>query len=165
MNFLIDLASHPAFQAGDVHTGFIDQHLDSLFPALEISENTLSQAVAAIIINEQVQSQNQATEDDCVGDPWTECDGFRINGNYEREFQLQANDKQFNIKLKYLDSNYEIQVDDSPWKTLSVKRVEDPNLNRCSVKMNCAGVESNFSYVITENLINIFNEVSNKLVR
>lgn len=156
------MASHPAFQAGDVHTGFIDQHLDSLFPAIEIPEQTLSQAVAAIITNEKIQSQKKATEEDCVGDPWTECDGFRINSIYEREFQLQANDKRFNVKLKYLDSNYEIQVNDSEWKTFSVKKVQDPNPNRCSVKMNCGGVESNFSYVITENHVNIFNEVSQK---
>uniref|UniRef100_A0A1B0BPL6 Methylcrotonoyl-CoA carboxylase subunit alpha, mitochondrial n=1 Tax=Glossina palpalis gambiensis TaxID=67801 RepID=A0A1B0BPL6_9MUSC len=39
INFLIDLANHSEFRAGNVHTGFIDQHFDTLFPPAERVED------------------------------------------------------------------------------------------------------------------------------
>src|SRR5690606_23821146 len=32
LDFLSRVAAHPAFRAGDIHTGFIDRHLDELVP-------------------------------------------------------------------------------------------------------------------------------------
>lgn len=159
MNFLIDLASHPSFQAGDVHTGFIDQHIDSLFPPIEVNEQTVCQAVAALLTDEKITSQKLAAKQGRAGDPWTDSDGFRINSVYERKINLESNGNKYNIKLKYLDSKYEIQINDGEWKTLTIRRVEDSNPNRLTVKLNLGGVESNFSFVITQNNIDIFNEV------
>jgi 3-methylcrotonyl-CoA carboxylase alpha subunit len=33
INFLLSLASHPSFKAGDVSTYFIDEHKEDLMPA------------------------------------------------------------------------------------------------------------------------------------
>lgn len=157
VNFLIDLASHPSFQAGDVHTGFIDQHLDSLFAPIEISEQTVCQAIAALITNEKNASQKLAAKQGRSGDPWTQCDGFRINSTHVRELQLESNGKKYDIKLKYLNSGYEIQINDGDSKSFAVKTV--PDANRLTIKLNYGGVESMFSSVITDNHIDIFNEV------
>ena len=56
VNFLIDLAKHPSFQAADVHTGFIPQHFDSLFPEIKISDDVLTQAAVAFVMNENTAS-------------------------------------------------------------------------------------------------------------
>lgn len=157
VNFLIDLASHPSFQAADVHTGFIDQHLDTLFPSIEISEQTVCQAIAAIITNEKVASQKLATEQGRSGDPWAQCDSFRMNSTHVRELQLESNGKKYDIKLKYLNTRYEIQINDGDAKSFAVRTV--PDANRFTMKLNFGGVESIFSSVITDNHIDIFNEV------
>lgn len=151
------MATHPSFQAGNVHTGFIDQHLDSLFPAIEVSEQTVCQAVAALITNEKIASQKLANKQRRTGDPWTLCDGFRINSTHTRELKLESNGKKYDIKLKYLHSDYEIQINDGKSKSFAVKII--PDANRFTMKMNFGGVESIFSSVITDNQIDIFNEV------
>lgn len=151
------MASHASFQAGDVHTGFIDQHLDSLFPPIEISEQTVCQAIAALITNEKISAQKLATKQGRLGDPWTQCDGFRINSTHVRELQLKSHGKKYDIKLKYLNAGYEIRINDGDSKTFAVKTV--PDANRLSMKLNYGGVESIFSSVITDNHIDIFNEV------
>lgn len=95
VNFLIDLASHTSFQAGDVHTGFIDQHFESLFPILETSNRTIAQAVMALITNEaNAERQNyQKTGRKLNGDPFAVCDSFRLNHTAVRELKLESNEK------------------------------------------------------------------------
>lgn len=154
------MASHPSFQSGDVHTGFIDQHIDSLFPAIKISEQTVSQAVAAILTNERNSSIARSISEYKKISPFAACDGFRVNTILERKFRIESNGQKYNISLKYVGLNYEIKIDDGEWKSLSVKTINDSNPNRFSLKQNLNGVESNFSTVIRENIIDVFNEVS-----
>lgn len=162
VNFLIDLASHPSFQAGDVHTGFIDQHLDSLFPPIEISEKTISQAIASIVTNERIAETQRAIEQDCLGTPFTACNGFRINSYLERGIDIETSGQKYNIVVKYVGSNYEIKINDGKYKPFSVKTVQDPNPNRFTLKLNLDGIESIFSAVIKDHIIDIFNEVGTK---
>merc|ERR1712096_261777 len=49
VNFLMDLASHPEFVAGNVDTEFIPRHYDTLFPTRVLSTSTLCEAVLATI--------------------------------------------------------------------------------------------------------------------
>jgi acetyl-CoA carboxylase biotin carboxylase subunit len=44
---LLDLMDHPAFQAGDTHTGFLDAHLSAWQPAVDGDRNALHAWVAA----------------------------------------------------------------------------------------------------------------------
>jgi len=52
VNFLMDLASHPEFVAGNVDTEFIPRHYDTLFPRKELSSSTLCEAVLASVLSE-----------------------------------------------------------------------------------------------------------------
>ncbi len=45
VNFLMELAAHPAFAAGDVDTDFIPRHRDELFPTKEASERQVGMTV------------------------------------------------------------------------------------------------------------------------
>lgn len=89
VNFLIDLARHPSFKAADVHTGFIPQHFDTLFPPLAVSETVLCQAGIAIVLNELKFSRNSAIS----GDPFVAESGFRMNHVAIRKVNLKFNDK------------------------------------------------------------------------
>lgn len=160
VNFLIDLASHPSFQAADVHTGFIEQHIDSLFPPVEISNETISQAIAAIVTSERNASLARSAEQGHENSAWMACDGFRVNSFLQRKFSIESNGQKYEILLKYIDSNYEIKINDGEWTPFTVKTIHDQNPNRFTLKLNLNGVESIFSSVIRDNVIDVFNEVS-----
>ena len=53
LQFLIDLASHPQFQASNVHTDFIPEHSEELFPSRELSSAALCQAAVAMLYFQQ----------------------------------------------------------------------------------------------------------------
>lgn len=155
------MASHPSFQSGDVHTGFIDQHLDSLFPPIEVSNQTVCQAIAALVESERKAAFAIALQQGCSGNPFSLNDGFRLNGmHYIRDLELESNGTKYDIKLKYLGQDFEIKINDSDWMPLSVKSVEDLNPNRVTLKLNLDGDQSVFSAVIIDGTIDIFNEVS-----
>ena len=52
IRFLDNFASHEAFRSGDVHTGFIGQHYEDLFPQRKLSDVTLCQAAMALVLAE-----------------------------------------------------------------------------------------------------------------
>jgi acetyl-CoA carboxylase biotin carboxylase subunit len=73
--FLIRTLEHPAFRAGDLHTGFVDEHLPSLLEKTEPSELVLSVARAA-------QSSRDVGPSAATGatmaavDPWSRLEGW-----------------------------------------------------------------------------------------
>lgn len=96
VNFLIDLASHPSFQAGDVHTGFINQHFTSLFPPQKIKEQVIAQAIVALVTNEKnAELRNSIRRNglaEAAADQFAACDSFRLGASAVREIRLQANE-------------------------------------------------------------------------
>jgi acetyl/propionyl-CoA carboxylase alpha subunit len=65
--FLINVLEHPAFAAGDVHTGFIDEHMDNLLETGDTDD--IVSAVAAF-----ARSAPPATGGRAAGhghDPWS----------------------------------------------------------------------------------------------
>lgn len=93
VNFLIDLARHPSFKAADVHTGFIPQHFDTLFPPLNVSETVLCQAAVAVVLNELKFNRNSAIASGRSGDPFVFESGFRVNYVAVRTVNLKFNEK------------------------------------------------------------------------
>lgn len=139
--------------------------MDSLFPPIEIPEQTISQAIAAIVTNERLESIALSIKQGCRGSPFAENDGFRINSYLIRDLDIESNGQKYKIQLKYVKSNYEIKINESEWKPFSVKTVKDSNPNRFTLKLNLDGVESIYSAVIREHFIDIFNEVSFKTIQ
>lgn len=70
--FLINVLEHPAFAAGDVHTGFIDAHLEQLLHADVPSELVLAAAEFARANRRSVQS----ADTEAVTDPWVDLRGW-----------------------------------------------------------------------------------------
>ena len=60
IRFLDSLAGHAEFAAGNVHTGFIEQHYSDLFPRRTLSDPTLCKAALALILKEYNSSVEQA---------------------------------------------------------------------------------------------------------
>ena len=53
VNFLMELAGHPEFVAGNVDTEFIARHEQTLFPTRTPSRQRLCEAVLATVLSEQ----------------------------------------------------------------------------------------------------------------
>lgn len=56
----MDLAGHPEFEAGNVHTDFIPQHYDQLFPDRGLSDKTICQAAISLMLIEQEKTHQHA---------------------------------------------------------------------------------------------------------
>jgi 3-methylcrotonyl-CoA carboxylase alpha subunit len=70
LGFLAAIAAHPAFLAGDLHTGFIDEHAADLIPEPGPADReTLAAAAAAVL----------AARGTASADPWEVRDAWRLN--------------------------------------------------------------------------------------
>lgn len=55
IDFLLSLSEHPQFEAGNVHTNFIPQHYDELFPAKKATRHeVVCQAALGLILKEKM---------------------------------------------------------------------------------------------------------------
>jgi acetyl/propionyl-CoA carboxylase alpha subunit len=76
--FLARCLDHPDFIAGEVDTGFIDSHLESLAPTPAPSDQLLAVAAAAAL----------AESDEGQGNPWKGLTGFRMNAEPQATVRL-----------------------------------------------------------------------------
>jgi len=71
ISFLINILEHPAFRVGDVHTGFVEEHLDALLRTAPPSP--FVRAVAAFALNQPAGSVDGTTT---AAEPWTDLRGW-----------------------------------------------------------------------------------------
>jgi len=71
--FLLALLQLPAFKAGDLHTGFVDQHLAALLNGQAPSPAVLAAAAAADARRDPVRPSNQSENRQ---DPWSSSTGW-----------------------------------------------------------------------------------------
>lgn len=84
VDFLMDLASHPEFVAGNVDTEFIPRHYDSLFPKKDLQPTSLCAAVLASVLTDK---QGAAPAFDPTS-PFTSLTGARFNHALYRTIKL-----------------------------------------------------------------------------
>ncbi|KAH8232657.1 hypothetical protein KR032_011338, partial [Drosophila birchii] len=123
INFLIDLASHPEFQLANVHTGFIDQHFDTLFPPIVISPQQVGQAALALVFNELQSAFSNSSGGS--QDPFAATPNLRLNYALIRTYNLKANDKVYSVAVKFDGEDIQIQVDSGVWQVIKAERVLD----------------------------------------
>jgi 3-methylcrotonyl-CoA carboxylase alpha subunit len=96
-DFLLRTLSHPEFQAGDVHTGFIPNHEKSLLTPNTITHDDYAIAALAVFADRQ-QTAAEAMSDD----PWSIIDGFRVNLSAGEVLKFIGEDGDIvNVKLVY----------------------------------------------------------------
>jgi len=85
INFLRRLASNIHFTAGDVHTDFIPQHHDLLFPCKTSPSPTQSclLALTYLLMDKQQRSP-------MIRDPFVTCSNFQINLNPTKQLRLMV---------------------------------------------------------------------------
>lgn len=89
VNFLLDLASHPEFVAGNVHTNFIRDHYDSLFRKEEPSKVQICQAALATVLLDKIVEEQEAASRMDRFNPFVAESNFRVNYQDERDVKLK----------------------------------------------------------------------------
>ena len=89
ISFLQRLAANQHFIDGDVHTGFIEQHFDELFPAKEdtVAVDSASRAVFAYLVMEDL-ALDKATPNN----PFVILKDFKVNLPASREITFKIDD-------------------------------------------------------------------------
>lgn len=82
IDFLQALLAHPVFAAGEIHTNFVDMHLDALLPPVpELPDLALIAAAVAEMqgsASVMVANGNAMNSDGDIYSPWAKQDNFRI---------------------------------------------------------------------------------------
>ncbi|SFB25687.1 3-methylcrotonyl-CoA carboxylase alpha subunit [Collimonas sp. OK607] len=79
VKFLQRLIAGKPFSEADLDTGLIERHHDTLFPAATpVAIEVFALAAASLLLSERNSTHNAGS------DPWTNTDGWRLNGNLQR---------------------------------------------------------------------------------
>ncbi|XP_064393739.1 methylcrotonoyl-CoA carboxylase subunit alpha, mitochondrial-like [Halichondria panicea] len=115
IDFLQRLSSHPQFIEGDVHTGFIEQHSEALFPPPQPLPS-LSVMEAALSLLALEGASHKSTEA-YVHDPFSPfCDmsAQRVNTVHNRTVCLKDKDNTVEVDVSYRGNNrYTVSMGDS----------------------------------------------------
>lgn len=157
MNFLIDLANHPSFRAADVHTGFIPQHFDTLFPPVVVPESRVCQAAVALLTNEWNAAALNARASGNESDPFHIGDNLRLNYEAVRDLKLKTGETVYRVAIKRSANGDQlnVRIDDGEWKVVRAKRIADA---RFTIRSSIDGDQVNFSAVIAPHSIAVFDE-------
>ena len=77
--FLERLIRHPRVRAGNIHTGYLDQHLDEVLPTpLPPSAAHLALTASVALLADERQAMQQAHRSSEPDSPWAIADGWRL---------------------------------------------------------------------------------------
>ncbi|CAH0556999.1 unnamed protein product [Brassicogethes aeneus] len=112
VNFLLDLAKHKEFEAGNVHTNFIEDYYDSLFSDDTPSDTLIIQGALATILQDKSNNVSEAVRNNDAYNPFVVESAFRVNYNLVKDVKLKFKDTENVIRMKDLGQNsFEISLD------------------------------------------------------
>jgi 3-methylcrotonyl-CoA carboxylase alpha subunit len=105
VEFLLAVARHPAFAAGEVDTGFIERHGDQLFatPA-PAGDEIFACAALALLLAERL---HVGEVPGLCRSPWSAVDGWRLNLESHREFRFNESSVERKFSVFYGREGYE----------------------------------------------------------
>ncbi|XP_066148662.1 methylcrotonoyl-CoA carboxylase subunit alpha, mitochondrial [Euwallacea fornicatus] len=128
INFLLQLANHPEFQAANVYTDFIKDHQEALLKPYKPVKEDLIMASVVLILEEKSHETHQYN-------PFVVESNFRLNHLYERKLKFTFQEENFGSIVRFIDSkdNYEISCDDGQtWDSVSA------SFNLMEHTLNCS---------------------------
>ncbi|XP_006884114.1 PREDICTED: methylcrotonoyl-CoA carboxylase subunit alpha, mitochondrial [Elephantulus edwardii] len=156
IDFLLSLSSHPAFEAGNVHTDFIPQHHRELFPARKATaKESVCQAALGLILQEKAVTDAFKLQVQDRFSPFASSSGRRLNICYTRNMTLRDGKSNVDIAVTYNhDGSYNMQFDDQTFHVLGELCSEGD----CTyLKSSVSGVARKAKLIILENRIHLFS--------
>ncbi|XP_060516748.1 methylcrotonoyl-CoA carboxylase subunit alpha, mitochondrial isoform X2 [Cylas formicarius] len=123
VNFLLDLSKHGEFEAGSVHTNFIQDHNESLFADETPTKIQLIQGGLATILLDKNREKEMAARRNDSFNPFVLESNFRVNYVHVRDVKLKFKGTDYIVKVKILgDEEYSVSCDDgNSWMDVSAE--------------------------------------------
>ncbi len=100
--FLIGVLQHPAFQAGDVETGFIDRHREDLLPErAPATDRVLGLAAVAVLAARAREAAEGARRSGDAASPWHRVDGWRLNDEGHDTLRFRDGEREVAVQVHY----------------------------------------------------------------
>ncbi|KAL3857811.1 hypothetical protein ACJMK2_012446 [Sinanodonta woodiana] len=149
IQFLTDLARHPKFIEGDVHTDFIPQHSKELFPERTLPASALCRAAVAMVLQKQEVSKTSQLKSLDPFSPFSLCTAVRVNHNPVRFITLKDGDKDVKIEVETLnDNSFKVRINGQEY---SVTASLESEAGRTKVTSIIDGVKSS-AWVVQQGL-------------
>jgi len=101
--FLMALAGHPAFAAGDLDTGFIERFRTDLIPQPEpASVAVLTLAALAVTLEQRAASAQMAGRGGDRWSPWAAVNGWRLNDTGYDDLHFRDRETDLHCRVEYL---------------------------------------------------------------
>jgi 3-methylcrotonyl-CoA carboxylase alpha subunit len=109
--FLLAIASHPAFLAADLDTGFIQRHETDLLPEpAPAGDDVLAFAALGILLDRSAQAQSRAAASGDPYSPWAGNDGWRLNDDAHDTLILREGGADRPVHLIYRRGSYRLDL-------------------------------------------------------
>ncbi|XP_068208891.1 methylcrotonoyl-CoA carboxylase subunit alpha, mitochondrial [Palaemon carinicauda] len=154
VNFLMSLATHPNFVAGDVSTDFIPDHYDTLFPQRNPSPELFCQTALALILSEEQEAVRAAALSLDPTSPFSPQSLPRINHTLSRTMKIICGEKGEDIVVDYLGSGkYRMTVGG---RTFDVSGSLVRENNNCTLTSSVDGAVSSSRIVVDNRDVHLF---------
>ncbi|KAI6063090.1 Methylcrotonoyl-CoA carboxylase subunit alpha, mitochondrial [Aix galericulata] len=116
IDFLLSLSEHPQFEAGNVHTNFIPQHYDELFPAKKATRHeVVCQAALGVILKEKMATDAFRDQSGVVD--------VAVSYGKEGSYSMQIEDKMFVVSGEILNEGDSVYLRSSVNGTVSKSKL------------------------------------------
>ena len=100
--FLLAIAGHPAFAAGEVDTGFIERHMAELSPeAGAVPDRVLAIAAIHVLLRQAEMATQLAAGSADPHSPWHDTGGWRLNDRGRQTLRFLAGEEAIEITVHY----------------------------------------------------------------
>ncbi|XP_027014339.1 methylcrotonoyl-CoA carboxylase subunit alpha, mitochondrial [Tachysurus fulvidraco] len=156
IDFLLSLSGHAEFEAGNVHTSFIQQHYDELFPKPTApGGDVVCQAALGLLLQERQNTQEFLCKSHDVFSPFGSSTGSRLNVLYCRNLTLQLGENKVAVAVTYNpDGTYSMETGCQVFQVSGeLQKVGGATYLHCCVN----GVLSRPKLVIQDNMVHLFS--------
>ncbi|MGH6933469.1 MAG: biotin carboxylase N-terminal domain-containing protein [Dongiaceae bacterium] len=106
------VAMHPAYEGGEIDTGFLERYKDEVVPATPAFPYVDGWALAVadqLLRQDETTKAVAATSADPYS-PWNLAHGWRLNGDGHSEFRLRHGDTIYPIRVTYRRNGYDVEL-------------------------------------------------------
>nr|CAG4637651.1 EOG090X02EP [Chydorus sphaericus] len=159
VDFLLQLSAHPQFVQGDVHTDFIDQHHEQLFPTKSVTNQLLGQAVLASLLSEVEFAKNRQASTYDPHNPFAAYSMTRLNLDYQRDFKVTCQQSSYDVHVtnSSAQGQFKLKVGQSPEMEVSAKLLVEDDVN--VIELTAGGEITKSRVVIMDGNVRLFTKV------
>jgi 3-methylcrotonyl-CoA carboxylase alpha subunit len=112
VDFLRAIAFHPAFEAADLDTAFIERHRANLLPddPLPPLLDAWAIACAELVLYQEEVAREAALRSRDPWSPWSHAKGWRLNGEGHGEIRLRCDGTLHRIAVTYRPDGYQFEL-------------------------------------------------------